>query len=170
MQKLFLYFLPVLRIRIRDPSPFDRDKKIKIRIRDEYFGSYFRELRNNILGYITVLKFFDADANSDPRIFLTLDPGSGMEKIRIRDLGYTALYIVPGVNMDHLQRLLFLLIPPPVFFPVLRILFPICRRGSRNKGGFHYGKNEGKMNVPNHHGQFKFAPEEFAQLSPHHEG
>jgi hypothetical protein len=54
--------------------------------------------------------------------------------------------------------------------PVVRILFPICRRGSRNKGGFHYGKNEGKMKVPNHHGQFKFAPEEFAQLSRHHEG
>jgi hypothetical protein len=39
------------------------------------------------------------------------------------------------------------------------------------KGGFHYyGKNEGRMKAPNYHGQFKFAPEEFAQLSPHHEG
>ncbi len=76
----------MLRIRIRDSAPFDGDeKKIKIRIRDEYFGSYFRELRNNILGYNTVLKLFDADANSDPRIFLTLDPGSVMEKMLIRD-------------------------------------------------------------------------------------
>jgi hypothetical protein len=43
-------------------------KKIRIRIRDEEPGSYFPELRNNFL-----LKFFDAD------------PGSGMEKIQIRD-------------------------------------------------------------------------------------
>jgi hypothetical protein len=28
--------------------------------------------------WVTILKFFDADA--DPEIFLTLDPGSGMEK------------------------------------------------------------------------------------------
>jgi hypothetical protein len=105
-----------------------------------------------------MLKFFDADADSDPRIFLTLSPGSEIEKIRIRDPGYTALYIVPGVNMDHLQSLLFFLKPPSVFFPALRILFPICRRRSRNKG-FHYGKNEGRMNVPNHLGQFEFAPE-----------
>ncbi len=33
--------------------------------------------------YVKILKFFDADA--DPGIFLTLDPGSGMGKIRIRD-------------------------------------------------------------------------------------
>ncbi len=26
-------------------------KKLKIRIRDEYAGTYFRELRNNFLGY-----------------------------------------------------------------------------------------------------------------------
>jgi hypothetical protein len=164
----------VLWIRIRDPAPFDpRDpewvKNQDPYIRDEYFGSYFRELRNNFLGYNTVLKFFDAYANSVPKIFLALDPGSGMEKIRTRNPGYNALYIAPGVNMDHLQSLLFFLIPPSVLFPVVRILFPICRRGSRNKG-FHYGKNEGRMNVPNHPGQFKFAPEEFAQLSPHHEG
>jgi hypothetical protein len=31
---------------------------------------------------VKILKFFDADADSG--IFLTLDPGSGMEKIRIR--------------------------------------------------------------------------------------
>jgi hypothetical protein len=34
---------------------------------------------------IPVLKFFDADSGTG--IFLTLGPGSGMEKIRIRDLG-----------------------------------------------------------------------------------
>jgi hypothetical protein len=33
--------------------------------------------------WVTIPKFFYADA--DPGIFLTLDPGSGMEKIRIRD-------------------------------------------------------------------------------------
>jgi hypothetical protein len=32
-----------------------------------------------------MLKFFDADADADPGFFLTLDPGSGMGKIRIRD-------------------------------------------------------------------------------------
>jgi hypothetical protein len=44
-------YQPVLRIRIRNPVPFDpwiRDpgwvKKIKIRIRDEHPGSYFQEL------------------------------------------------------------------------------------------------------------------------------
>ncbi len=46
--------------------------KIKIRIRDEYFGSYFRELRNKFL--VKILKFFDADP--DPGNFLARDPGS----------------------------------------------------------------------------------------------
>jgi hypothetical protein len=46
-------------------------EKIKIRIRDEYFGSYLRELRNNF--WVKILKFFDADA--DPGFFFTLDPG-----------------------------------------------------------------------------------------------
>jgi hypothetical protein len=41
---------------------------LKVWIRDEQPGSYFRELRN-----INILKFFDAD------------PGSGIEKMRIRD-------------------------------------------------------------------------------------
>jgi hypothetical protein len=47
----------VLRIRIRNPVPFDplirdpggMDKKIKIRLRDEHPGSYFRELSNRNL-------------------------------------------------------------------------------------------------------------------------
>ncbi len=32
-----------------------------------------------------ILQFFDTDTDPDPGIFFTLDPGSGMEKIRIRD-------------------------------------------------------------------------------------
>ncbi len=47
--------------------------KIKIRIRDEHPGSYFRELFG-----LKALIFFDADPVSG--IFLTLDPGSGLEK------------------------------------------------------------------------------------------
>jgi hypothetical protein len=43
----------------------------EIRIRDEQHGLYFRELRNNLL--VKILKFLDAN------------PGSGMERIRIRD-------------------------------------------------------------------------------------
>jgi hypothetical protein len=46
-------------------------KKIKIRIRDENSGSYFRELRNNSLKRMRI---------RDLEIFLILDPGSGMEK------------------------------------------------------------------------------------------
>jgi hypothetical protein len=80
--------------------------------------------------WVTIPKFFYADA--DPGIFLTLDPGSGMENIRIRDPGYasrihnTTLFRVPEVNIDHLQSLLFFLIHRPLFFPVMRILFPVC--------------------------------------------
>jgi hypothetical protein len=43
-----------------------------IRIRDEQPGSYFLELRNHFFG-LRYFKFFDAD------------PGSGMEKVRIRN-------------------------------------------------------------------------------------
>ncbi len=43
-----------------------------IRSRDEQPGTYFRELSKNCFG-LKYLKFFDAD------------PGSGIEKIRIRD-------------------------------------------------------------------------------------
>jgi hypothetical protein len=50
-------------------------KKTKIWIRD------VRGLGKSIL--VKILKFFDADA--DPGILLTLDPGSGMERIQIRD-------------------------------------------------------------------------------------
>ncbi len=76
----------MLRIRIRDPVPFDpwiRDPgwvKIKIRIRDEHPGSYFREFKTNF--WVKILTFFDVDGDPDPGIFLTIDPGSGMEKNR----------------------------------------------------------------------------------------
>jgi hypothetical protein len=63
-------------------------KKIKIRIRGPGFGSGM-----NILDHISesletifcdkLLKFFDADA--DPGSVNLFDPGSGMEKIRIRE-------------------------------------------------------------------------------------
>jgi hypothetical protein len=43
-------------------------------IRDEKPGSYFLELRNHF--WVKILKHFNAD------------PGSGMEKIRIRDPGW----------------------------------------------------------------------------------
>jgi hypothetical protein len=36
-----------------------------------------------------ILKFFDTDAN--PVIFLSLDPGSGMEKIRIQDIHHPCI-------------------------------------------------------------------------------
>jgi hypothetical protein len=46
-------------------------------IEDEQPRSYFLELRNHIF-WVKILKFFDAD------------PGSGMEKSRIRDPGETS--------------------------------------------------------------------------------
>jgi hypothetical protein len=51
-------------------------KKIKIRIRDEHPGSYFRGLRNNFLceKYLNSLMRIRI---RDPNLF---DPGSGMEK------------------------------------------------------------------------------------------
>jgi hypothetical protein len=51
-------------------------------VRDKYFGSYFRELRNRIF-WIKILKFFDADPGSG-NLF---DHESEMEKFRswIRD-------------------------------------------------------------------------------------
>jgi hypothetical protein len=48
---------------IRDPGGI---KKIKLRIRDEHPGSYFRKIRNNFLG-VKILKFLDADP--DPQCF-----------------------------------------------------------------------------------------------------
>jgi hypothetical protein len=49
-------------------------------IRDEQPGSYFLELRNHFFASfgVKILKFFDEDPS----------PGSGMEKVRIRDPGW----------------------------------------------------------------------------------
>jgi hypothetical protein len=78
-------------LRIRDPVPFlTRDPGwVKFQIRDEHTGSYSESLET-----IFRLKFFDAD----PGIFQTLDLGSRMEKIQIRDkhLGSVSL----GVNIQ----------------------------------------------------------------------
>jgi hypothetical protein len=52
--------------------------KIRIGIRDEHPGSYFREQINNFI--VKILKFFYVDPGPGPGIFLTLDPGSGLEK------------------------------------------------------------------------------------------
>jgi hypothetical protein len=48
-------------------------------------GKKSRSVSEMSIPFETILKFFDADP--DPGIFLTLDPGSGMGKIRIRDSG-----------------------------------------------------------------------------------
>jgi hypothetical protein len=64
----------------------DSGSGIRIRdVRDEHPGSYFRELRNQV-GF-KIVKFFDADPDPGYGIFLILNSGSGMEKIRIRDPG-----------------------------------------------------------------------------------
>jgi hypothetical protein len=62
-------------------------------IGDKQPGSYFLELRNHFF-FVKTLKFFDADPGSGIRnLGSTIrdgdssDPGSGMEKSRIRDLG-----------------------------------------------------------------------------------
>jgi hypothetical protein len=55
-----------------------------IRIRDEQPGSYFLELRNHFLG----LKYF-----------FVADPGSWMEKIRIRDPGWKE--VGSGIRDKH---------------------------------------------------------------------
>jgi hypothetical protein len=75
-------------LRIRDPvsgvfltAGYGMSKKSGsgIGIRDEQLGSYFREFRKTIF-WVKIFKFFDAE------------PGSRMEKIRIRDLGLTCRY------------------------------------------------------------------------------
>ncbi len=72
----------------------------KIRIRDKYPGSYFRELSNIFFG-LKILKSFVADPDPGSDAFFTREPGSdafltrdtGDGKIPIRDLGSaTRLY------------------------------------------------------------------------------
>ncbi len=79
------------KFRIRTDLDPDDPSNLKsgsgIRILEEHPGSYVREL-TNIFWVKKILKFFDADPGSG--IFLTLDPGSGMEQfgsgINIPDL------------------------------------------------------------------------------------
>jgi hypothetical protein len=93
---LVMFCVFILPRSVADPDPesgafLTRDPrwvKNKIRIRDEHPRSYFRELSNNFLG----LKYrYQGQKGSGFRIsikeFFTLVPGSGMEKIRIREPG-----------------------------------------------------------------------------------
>jgi hypothetical protein len=57
-------------------------------IRDEQAGSYFLDLRNHFLG----LKYLNS----------LMDPGSGMETIRIRDPGWEK--VGSGINIPDLQH------------------------------------------------------------------
>ncbi len=81
-------------VRILDPGsmpfrPLDlgsgMGKKIRIRIRDEQPGSYFRELRNNF--WVKTLKFFEADPDQGSRIRNLFDPGSGIQDGKKSDPG-----------------------------------------------------------------------------------
>jgi hypothetical protein len=64
--------------------------KNKIRILDEHYGSYFRELRNNFWVKIPGIKLFDADP--DPG-----DTGSGILDGKNSDPGF-------GINIRDPQR------------------------------------------------------------------
>jgi hypothetical protein len=80
----------VLRIRIRDPVPFGPLDPGWIKNKNLDPGSgmnipdHISESIETIVG-VKVLKLFDADPDSGSRNLL--EPGSGMEKIRIRDPG-----------------------------------------------------------------------------------
>jgi hypothetical protein len=72
----------VLRIPIRDPVPFpplDPGTGSGLKILDHISESI------ETIFWVKIFKFFDADA--DPGIYLTLGPGSEMEKNRLRDPG-----------------------------------------------------------------------------------
>jgi hypothetical protein len=69
----------VLRIRIRD------GEKIKIRIRDEYFGHISESLET--IFWVKILKFFDADADPDPGYGNLFDSGSGIRDGKNTDPG-----------------------------------------------------------------------------------
>jgi hypothetical protein len=65
---------------IRDPGWVkNQDPDPGLNIPEHIFGSL-----ETIL-WVKILKFFDADADPDSGIFLTLDPGSGTDKLQIRD-------------------------------------------------------------------------------------
>ncbi len=83
-----LFFFEQLKtvLRIRDPAFFTPGSGVGgIRSRMNILDNFSRSLET--IFWVKILKFFDADADPDPGIFLTLHPGSRMEKIRIRDLG-----------------------------------------------------------------------------------
>jgi hypothetical protein len=71
--------LPFLSASVADPDPRSGMGKIKIRIRDEHHGSYFRELWNHVL-VKKLPKFLNADADPESGIFLTQDPDPGWIK------------------------------------------------------------------------------------------
>jgi hypothetical protein len=94
-----LTFKAVLRIRIRDPAsgirclfdPWIRDGRKSASgsgIRDEHPGSYFLELGNHFFAFlgVKILKFFE-------------DPGSGIERVRIRDPGWKK--VGSGIRDKH---------------------------------------------------------------------
>ncbi len=71
-------------------DPWNRDPrwvKIRVRIRDEQPGSYFRDLET--IFWVKILKFFDAD------------PGSGMGKIWIRDPGWKIRIEIMDKQFKH---------------------------------------------------------------------
>jgi hypothetical protein len=76
-----------------------------IRIRDEHPGTYFRlrELKNNFL--VKIPHFFYADLDPGSRIFLSLDPRSGMEKFGswIRDKYPGSATLLPGSASLHFR-------------------------------------------------------------------
>ncbi len=82
----------MLWIGIRDPVLFDpgiRDRsKIRIRI-----GSYFESLKNNFFG----LKYLNS----------LMRPGSGMEKIRIREPGWKKFGSMIGVKHPGSETLIY---------------------------------------------------------------
>ncbi len=110
------YTSAVLRIRIRDPMPFrpldpglwkKSGSGSGTRIRDEKLGSYFRELRKKF--WVKILKILNlwCGSGSAIRNLLTLDLGSGMEKIRIRinipDLQHRLSVPIYSRKKRHLQ-------------------------------------------------------------------
>ncbi len=89
-------------------------KKIWIRIRDDILD-HISDGFETIFG-IKILKFFDADPDPGSGIFLTLDPGSGMEKFQIRNkhpgsatlvLPYGNLQSLSSVNARHFLQIEF---------------------------------------------------------------
>ena len=99
------YRISVLRIRIRDPMPFDPwdGKKVSIRIRDEQPGSYFLELRNNFFRFFWGLKYLNSlirirDGDSS-------DPGWKKVGSGIRDKHPGSATLEGSAKCRHLKNL-----------------------------------------------------------------